>query len=286
MNKAIIERIVDTALEEDLGAGDITTEAVVPDGAWASAEILTREAGVLAGLPVAAVVFRRLDSDLRFAGLCTDGSRIEAGMTIARVEGSARSILTAERTALNFLQRLSGVASTAAAYAAACGSARVRIVDTRKTAPGLRLLDKYAVRVGGAFNHRAGLYDGVLIKENHIRAGGGITRAIAAARRHAPHTVKIEVECDTLDQVDEAVGAGADIILLDNMTVNEMAEAVRKVDGKALLEASGNMTLSRIPDVAAAGVDFISVGALTHSVRALDLSLEITGWRIPGEVAA
>ncbi|MCA1595462.1 MAG: carboxylating nicotinate-nucleotide diphosphorylase, partial [Chloroflexi bacterium] len=218
--------------------------------------------------------------------LQSDGQPIHRSSAIAKIEGPAAAILTAERTALNFLQRLSGIATTAASYAEACAGTKARIIDTRKTAPGLRMLDKYAVRMGGAFNHRTGLFDGVLIKENHIRAGGGIIPAVMAARERAPHTTKIEVECETIEEVDEALAAGADIILLDNMTVEQMTGAVRKVDGRALIEASGNMTLERIPEVARTGVDFISVGALTHSVRALNLSLQIISWHLPGELKA
>lgn len=283
MNRLILERIIDTALEEDVGGGDLTTETVVPESAWASASILARQEGVLAGLPVARAVFQRVDPGLEFTSVAPEGQRLAVDQAVAHIEGAARSILTAERTALNLLQRLSGIATAAAACVAACAESKARVVDTRKTAPGLRMLDKYAIRIGGADNHRTGLFDGVLIKENHLRAGGGISRSIAGARAGAPHTVKIEVECDTIDQVDEALAAGADIILLDNMTLDQMTEAVRRIGGRALTEASGNMTLDRIPAVAHTGVDLISVGALTHSVKALDLSLEIISWRIPGE---
>ena len=279
INRTVLERIVDAALNEDIGSGDVTSEAVTPAGAWAAAVIVAKQQGVLAGIPVAAAVFARVDSDLRIESLAPEGERVQVGQTVARLEGSARAILTGERTALNFLQRLSGVATAAAAFTAACAGTRARIVDTRKTAPGLRALDKYAVRVGGASNHRWGLYDGVLIKENHIRAGGGITRAVASARAHAPHTLRIEVECESLDQVEECLAAGVDIIMLDNMTTRRLADAVRIIDGRATVEASGNMTLARIPEVAATGVDLISVGALTHSTAALDLSLQITDWR-------
>lgn len=285
MYLAVMERVVAAALAEDIGDGDITTEAVVPLGAWASAVVVAKETGVLAGLPIAQAVFHQIDSDLEFRGICPEGSPVERGAHVLSVEGSARSILTAERTALNFLQRLSGIATAASAYVSACAGTNARIVDTRKTAPGLRALDKYAVRIGGASNHRAGLYDGVLIKENHIRAGGGIGPTIAAARRRAPHTSKVEVECDTLQAVREALEAAADIILLDNMSTEMMAEAVSIIRGRALVEASGNMALDRIAEVATTGVDLISVGALTHSVVALDLSLQITSWRNPEETA-
>jgi nicotinate-nucleotide pyrophosphorylase (carboxylating) len=286
MNQAILDNAVAAALAEDVGLRDITTESVVPAGAWAAAAILSREQGVLAGLPAARVVFRQVDPVVSFEEVREEGAVIQPGEVVARVEGPARSILTAERTALNFLQRLSGIATMASRCQQACAGASARVVDTRKTAPGLRALDKYAVRVGGAFNHREGLFDGVLIKENHIRAGGGIARAVASARRNAPHTLRIEVECDTLDEVGQAISAGAEIILLDNMSTSDMREAVRRIAGRAVVEASGNVTLDRIPEVASTGVDLISVGALTHSVQALDLSLEITSWRIPGEQAA
>lgn len=283
MNLAVIERVVAAALAEDIGDSDITTEAVVPAAAWASAIVVAKEGGILAGLPIAEAVFRGVDPALDFRSLVSEGASVERGVHVLQVEGSARSILTAERTALNFLQRLSGIATAASVYVAACTGTQARIVDTRKTAPGLRALDKYAVRMGGASNHRAGLYDGVLIKENHIRAGGGISLTIAAARQRAPHTAKIEVECDSLAAVQEALGAEADIILLDNMSTEMMTEAVKIIGGMALVEASGNMTLERIPEVARTGVDLISVGALTHSVIALDLSLQITSWRNPEE---
>ena len=286
MNQTRAAQIVADALAEDIGDGDITTEAVVPAGASASAEIISHQSGLLAGLPVAEIVFKQLNSSLDFLPLLHDGDCIQPGSIVARVEGDAGSILTGERAALNFLQRLSGIASMTSRFVQACAGTSSRIVDSRKTAPGLRTLDKYAVRVGGARNHRFGLYDGVLIKDNHIRAGGGITRAVASARARAPHTVRVEVECETLAQVDEAILAGADIVLLDNMSTAEMSVAVKTIAGKALVEASGNMTLQRIPEVAAVGVDIISVGALTHSVTALDLSLEIVAWRLPGEFEA
>lgn len=286
MNRAALEKIVDAAIEEDVGLGDITTEAVVPVDTWAAAEIVARQEGVIAGLPVAALVFARVDSRVQFIKVRSDGQRVQCGDVVAKMEGPAAAILTAERTALNFLQRLSGIATVSADYVAACAGTSARILDTRKTVPGLRMLDKYAVRMGGASNHRVGLFDGVLIKENHIRAGGGIARAVLAARERAPHTAKIEVECEDLEQVDEALKAKADVILLDNMSIEQITGAVRQINGQALVEASGEMTLARVPEVARTGVDFISVGALTHSVRALDLSLEITSWRIPGELQA
>ena len=285
MNLLPLQRIISQALEEDIGLGDITTEAVVPQGAWASAKILARQPGVLCGIDVARAVFLTLSADIAFTAPRGDGDKLGVNDLAAQIEGDARAILMGERTALNLLQRLSGIATTTFRYVAACEGTKARIVDTRKTAPGLRMLDKYAVRVGAGFNHRVGLYDGVLIKENHIRAGGGITRAVEAARTRAPHTVRVEVECENLEQVLEAIHAGAEIILLDNMSTVDLKRAVDLVAGRALVEASGNMTLPRIPEVAATGVDLISVGALTHSVTALDLSLQITGWRIPGELS-
>ncbi|MBI3977333.1 MAG: carboxylating nicotinate-nucleotide diphosphorylase [Chloroflexi bacterium] len=272
-----VRPIVEQALREDVGGGDLTTLATVPAGTTGQGIVLAKEAGVVAGLPVAALVFRTLDPAVAFKPAVEDGQSVARGTVVAQVAGPLRPILTGERVALNFLQRLSGIATAAGRYAAAVAGTRAVIVDTRKTAPGLRLLDKYAVRTGGARNHRFGLADGVLIKDNHIAAAGGITAAIGRARQAIPHTVRIEVEVRTLDELDVALAAGAELILLDNMSTETMAEAVRRTAGRALLEASGGMSLERVREVAETGVDLISVGALTHSVRALDLSLDLTG---------
>ena len=266
------------ALAEDVGHGDLTTAAVVPPGTKARAVFVARERGVVAGLPVAELVFRCLTSDVEFRTLVPDGQEVAAGGVLAEVAGNARALLTGERTALNFLQRLSGIATLTARLAALVRPYGVRLADTRKTTPGLRVLEKYAVRVGGGYNHRFGLYDGVLIKDNHIRLAGGVRQAVARVRGCAPHTVRVEVEVEDLAQVAEALEAGADAILLDNMDPPTMAEAVRLVKGKCLVEASGGINEENIEAVAQTGVDVISVGALTHSARALDISMEIQGW--------
>lgn len=267
------------ALEEDIGFGDLTTLAIVPAEQAIVATIITRQPGVIAGLDIAAVVFHAVDADLRVEQFVSDGTKVAANDRLARIEGSARSILTAERTALNFLGRLSGIATLTAACVAAIANTRAAIIDTRKTTPGLRALEKYAVRMGGGRNHRFALDDGILIKDNHIAAAGGIGVAIARAHQHAPHLLKIEVECETLEQVQQALDAGADVILLDNMSSGQQKEAValiRQRDARVLIEASGNIGTNpeRLAAVAATGVDFISLGALTHSAPNFDVSLE------------
>ncbi len=275
----IDQALIARALEEDIGFGDITTLSTVPAERTLTATILSRQTGVIAGLEVAAEVFRAVDPALHLELLVAEGAAVTPDAQVARIAGSARSILTAERTALNFLGRLSGIATLAARAVAAVAGTQAAIVDTRKTTPGLRALEKYAVRVGGARNHRFALDDGILIKDNHIAAAGGIGPAIAGARKHAPHLLKIEVECETLEQVREALAAGADVILLDNMSVGQQREAValiRQHDPRVLIEASGNIGTDpeRLAAVAATGVDFISLGALTHSAPNFDLSLE------------
>lgn len=273
--------IVDLALDEDIGTGDVTTLATVAAGTRATGIVRAKDTGVISGIEVARFVFARIDPALRFEATVADGGAVTPGAILARIGGPARSLLTAERTALNLLQRLSGVATMTARYVAATGGTRARIVDTRKTTPGMRLLEKQAVVHGGGSNHRFGLADGVLIKDNHLAAVGGpdrVTRAIASARAHAPHTLRIEVEVTTLAELDEALAAGAEIILLDNMNTGTMRDAVRRraaAGSSALLEASGGITLPRIPEIAATGVDLISVGALTHSAPALDISLDL-----------
>jgi len=267
--------IVSRALAEDIGPGDITTLATVVPDAQSRAEIVAKADGVIAGLPVAALTFRALDPRSRFEEVLSDGVRVSDGMTVARRSGLAAAVLTAERTALNFLQRLSGIATLTADFVEAVRGTDARILDTRKTAPGLRLLEKYAVRMGGGDNHRLGLYDGVLIKDNHLRAVGGVGEAVTRARANAHHLLKVEVEVQTIEEVDEALAAGADVILLDNMPLDEIEQAVEHVSGRCLLEVSGGVDLTTVRALAETGVDLISVGALTHSAPALDLSLEI-----------
>jgi nicotinate-nucleotide pyrophosphorylase (carboxylating) len=280
-DRLVWEAIVDLALGEDIGTGDITTISTVPPGTNAIATLLLKQDGVISGLDVAEYVFARVDPEIAFEASVTNGAAVTAGTVIGQVRGSAHSLLTAERTALNLLQRLSGVATLTARYVSEIAGTTARVVDTRKTTPGLRLLEKRAVADGGGRNHRFGLSDGVLIKDNHLEAVGGadrVRRAVEQARQVAPHTLKIEVEVATLDELEEALAAKADIVMLDNMSTQEMAEAVRMRDqagSPALLEASGGVTLSRLREIALTGVDYISVGALTHSAPALDISLEL-----------
>jgi nicotinate-nucleotide pyrophosphorylase (carboxylating) len=269
-----VQRVVALALAEDLGSGDVTTLATIAPEAGCEAHLRAREAGIVAGLPVAVEAFRQLDGDLQFDVNRRDGDRIEAGETLLVIRGAARAVLMAERVALNFCQRLSGIATLTARYVQAVRGTRAAIVDTRKTTPGLRALEKYAVRAGGGRNHRVGLSDGILIKDNHIIAAGGIAAAIRAARAGAPHTLRVEVETETLRDVETAVAAGAEAILLDNMPPPQLREAVALIAGRALVEASGGITLDTVRAVADAGVDIISVGALTHSAPALDLGLD------------
>ena len=300
------------SLREDVGAGDITTNSCVPEAAVSTGTFIAKAPGVICGLGVITRLFALLDGAVCITPIVIDGAPVERGDVIASITGPSRSILTGERTALNILQHMSGVATGAAAAVAAvkgaypgneCASAAInageaigknainsesstsegavtsvgaKIVDTRKTIPGLRALDKYAVRCGGGANHRFNLSDGVLIKDNHIIAAGGITEAVRLARSGSPHTLKIEIETETIAQVEEALSAGADIIMLDNMTTQMMADAVRLIGGRALTEASGNMGERDLKEVAGTGVDFISIGALTHSVKALDISLKFS----------
>jgi nicotinate-nucleotide pyrophosphorylase (carboxylating) len=270
------ERLVEIALEEDLLLGDATSEATIDAAATGAARFLAKEELVLAGTAVAAHVFERLGAVCRFEP--ADGARVAKGAWFGRAEGSVRALLAAERTALNFLQRLSGVASATrrCVDALAAGGGRTRLLDTRKTTPGWRLLEKAAVRAGGGTNHRVSLGDGVLIKDNHVAACGGVAEAVHRARARAGAMLRIEVEVVDLPGLEAAIAAGADIVLLDNMTDEAMAEAVAVARGRVLLEASGNMTLERLPRVAATGVDFVSMGAITHSARAVDISLELS----------
>jgi nicotinate-nucleotide pyrophosphorylase (carboxylating) len=269
-----LERIVHAALAEDIGAGDVTTEATVPADALGTAALLVKEPGVVCGLRAVEVTFRALDPEIAFEAFAEDGDAVEAPAVVARVSGSQRTILTGERVALNFLGRLSGIATLTRQYVDAVAGTGAAVLDTRKTTPGLRALEKHAVAAGGGRNHRFGLDDAILIKDNHLRAAGSIGAAVELVRRAAD--LPVEVECDTLEQVGEALEAGVDAILLDNMTPAELRQAVLLVDGRARLEASGGVTLETVRAVAETGVDEISVGALTHSARSLDVSLELT----------
>ena len=278
MNKKVREAahiLIDLALKDDVGDGDITTNNIVPSEIKRKAKMVAKTDGVVAGLPVAEMVFRKLDPDLIWNELTPDGSKIKKGDVLVEFEGTYRALLTGERTALNFLQRLSGIATMSAIYADAVKDFQTVILDTRKTLPGFNKLDKYAVKTGGASNHRHGLHDMAMIKDNHIEVAGGITAAVNAVRNSVDHGIKIEVETTTLAQVQEAIDAKADIIMLDNMDLETMRKGVQLIAGRAKIEASGNITLERLRDVAATGVDYISIGALTHSVSAMDISQRI-----------
>jgi len=274
-----LDDLVARALAEDLGAGDVTTEACVDPDTRATASAVARAPLVTCGGPVFERVFRAVDPALHVEHVAGEGAMVAAGATLWTVRGHARSILMGERVALNFVQRMIGIATMARVYvdalpATPAGGRETRITDTRKTTPGLRALERYAVRVGGAHNHRDNLGSAVLIKDNHVAASGGVRVAIERARARAPHTSRIECEVDSLAQLDEALAAGADVVLLDNMDDDTVAEAVRRARGKAITEASGGITLARIPTLARLGVDVISVGALTHSVKAADVGLD------------
>lgn len=269
------DSILKLALAEDIGTGDITTNTLVPEKKAIRGSIIAKESGVICGLDVFNRVFFLLDEGVRISKRIADGEAVSAGTIIADIEGPARSVLTGERVALNVLQRLSGIATKTNVLASKIAGTNTKIIDTRKTSPGLRVLEKYAVRIGGGANHRMNLSDGILIKDNHIKAAGGIQQAVDASRSGAPATLKIEVEVETLEQVKEALRTKADIIMLDNMPVEMMKQAVAMIGDKALTEASGNMDEQDLLEVAETGVNFISIGALTHSVKALDISLKI-----------
>jgi len=277
-DSAQIEEIVDRALAEDLGGGDVTTEALISEDKQGKASIVVKQEGILAGADVARRVFQTVDPELRVDILMKDGAQVKPGSIIARVQGRAASILKAERVGLNFLQMLSGIASETNRYVRAVDGLPVRIMDTRKTTPGLRALEKYAVKLGGGKNHRMNLADGILIKDNHIAelrsSGLGLKEILDRARARAPRRLKVEIEVQTVPEAQEAAGVGADIIMLDNMSSRDMRRAVKSIHGRALIEASGGITLDKVRAVAETGVDFISVGALTHSAKALDISLE------------
>lgn len=276
LNLRALDPLIELSFEEDIGIGDITTEATVSSSQKGIGTLLAKSGGVVAGLLVAERVFAKLDGKLTFRAFVNDGDVVTAGTPIAEIQGSAKTILTGERVALNFLQRLSGVATLTSQFVKAVAGYDVKIVDTRKTTPGWRALQKDAVRVGGGHNHRFGLYDGILIKDNHIVAAEGIRNAIQRARETAPHTLKIEVEVETIEQANEALDAGVDILLLDNMSLDMMQQVAQLVGNLAVTEASGGITLERVQAVAATGVDLISVGALTHSAMPLDISLKLT----------
>lgn len=270
-----VDRIIEYALREDLGDGDITTNPLTTEKEDSKAVIRAKAKGVIAGLPIAKRVFQKLDPTVVCVDNIGDGENIKPGDIISEINGGTRALLSGERLALNILQRLSGIATLTSRYVKAVEGLPVKILDTRKTAPGLRILDKYAVSVGGGYNHRFGLFDGVLIKDNHIEIAGGIAEAVAVIRKKYRQKYKIEVETSDIEQVKEALIAGADIIMLDNMSHEQMRKAVRLIDRNALVEASGGINIKNVREVAETGVDFISVGALTHSAAALDIGLYV-----------
>jgi nicotinate-nucleotide pyrophosphorylase (carboxylating) len=271
----ILQELVRLALQEDLGPGDITSEAVIPPESVSIAAMLAKQDLVLAGFDVARAVFLHLDPAIQFTPFAHDGDRIDAGTEIAKLSGKTRALLAGERVALNLLQHLSGISTLTAKYVEQVKGLKAEVLDTRKTLPGLRQLEKYAVKIGGGRNHRFGLFDGVLIKDNHIKAAGSIAKAVENARKSAHHLLRIEVETSTIAEVREALTARAEIIMLDNMPLDMMREAVALIAGKALVEASGNVTLGTIRAIAETGVDFISSGSLTHSAPAADISMKI-----------
>ena len=270
------KHLIDTALQEDIGSGDITTENLVNEELAGSGIIVAKEPLVIAGLDIARAVFRRLDSNIEFTSDYSDGDNVKTGSTVLAMQGRLRPLLIGERTALNFLQHLSGIATNVQKYVKQIEHKNVRLVDTRKTTPCWRVMEKYAVRVGGAYNHRMGLYDGVLIKDNHIAACGGIAKAVRTVRGRISHLVKIEVEVIDIKGAEEAVAAGADVIMLDNMDTDQTRRAVEVINGRAIVEVSGGVTRNNLTALADTGVDVISVGALTHSAGSVDLSMRIS----------
>lgn len=275
MYSRMLDKQLEEWLAEDVGSGDLTSEALLPEGAVTTGIIHAKDTGILCGVEVARQVFRVLDPSLTFEALAKDGDKLEPGTLIAKVTGSARSVLTGERLALNLLQHLSGIATRTKKLADLAKPYGTRVVDTRKTTPGLRLLEKYAVRAGGGHNHRLGLYDAILIKDNHIAVAGGVKEALARAKAYASHMTRIEIEVESLAQAKEALEGGADVIMLDNMAPDAMKECVEMIDHRAVVEASGGIDEHNLEAAAAAGVDVISIGALTHSVKALDISLDV-----------
>jgi nicotinate-nucleotide pyrophosphorylase (carboxylating) len=273
LDNLLIDDLVRQALKEDLALGDITTDNLIDAESFSRARLIAKASGVVAGLDVAERVFKLLDGTVAFKKYFTDGQTVNKGDIIAEIVGNTRVLLKGERTALNFLQRLSGIATKTGKFCEELEGFKAKVVDTRKTTPGLRLLEKYAVKTGGGTNHRFCLSDGVLIKDNHIKAAGSIKKAVEQVKKHIPHTVRIEVETESLEQVKEALDAGADIIMLDNMSIDMMSKAVDLIAGRAVVEASGNVNINTIREVAGTGVDIISVGGLTHSVEAFDISM-------------
>lgn len=272
---SLIERLLDLAIEEDISTGDISTEAIIPVHSQAVAEMKAKADGVISGLKVIKRVYERFEKDIRWEPLVEDGTAVKKGDIILRIGCSYRTLLLGERLSLNILQRMSGIATATAAFVKELEGTHTQLLDTRKTAPGMRVLDKMAVHDGGGMNHRMGLYDMIMLKDNHIKIAGGIPNAVEAARKNLPLSIKLEVETTNLAEVQQAIDCGADIIMLDNMCNEAMAEAVKLIAGRAKTEASGNMDIPRMKSVAATGVDYISVGALTHSVKAMDISMNI-----------
>jgi len=271
----LVDRIIENALDEDIGPGDITTSAIVDPALKGEARLLAKEELVLAGMDIVSRVFCLIDPGITVESAFRDGDRVSEGATIARLKGPLQGILVGERTALNFLQHLSGIATLTRRYVETIYPAAVRVIDTRKTTPGLRVLEKYAVRVAGGANHRFGLFDGILIKDNHIAAAGSISRAVERLQSRVPHTVRIEIEVTDIKGLEEAINAGADAVMLDNMSLEDMSRAVSIAGGRVIVEASGGVTLETIREIAKTGVDLISVGAITHSARSVDISLEV-----------
>jgi len=275
INNYYVKKLLELALIEDIGIGDITSGTIIPKNRMATGIIIAKDTGLIAGLEVVELLLKMVDSQLALTQILSDGDKVESGVEIGKISGPARSLLEVERTALNFLRRLSGIATLTSKYVQAVADYPVKIIDTRKTTPGWRALDKYAVRVGGGYNHRLGLYDAVLIKDNHIALAESIAQAVEMARSQIPHTMKIEVETKSIRQVSEALDAKADIIMLDNMRADDMKAAVKLINGRVPIEASGNVTLESVKEVAATGVNLVSIGALTHSAPALDLSIDV-----------
>ncbi len=276
-NDSLIERLIDLAIEEDISTGDITTNAIIPSHSKATAEMKAKADGIVSGLEIARRVFERFEKDIVWKPLVSDGTPVKKGDIILRIEASYRTLLCGERLSLNILQRMSGIATATARYMKELSGTHTQLLDTRKTAPGLRLLDKMAVHQGGGTNHRMGLYDMIMLKDNHIKVAGGIPNAVKQVRANLPLSVKLEVETTNLEEVQQAIDCEVDLIMLDNMSNEMMAKAVKMIAGRAKTEASGNMSIPRLKEVAATGVDYISVGALTHSVTALDISMNIIG---------
>lgn len=272
---SLIERLLDLAIEEDIATGDISTEAIIPVHSQAVAEMKAKADGVISGLKIIKRVYERFEKEIRWEPLVEDGTAVKKGDIILRIGCSYRTLLLGERLSLNILQRMSGIATATAAFVKELEGTHTQLLDTRKTAPGMRVLDKMAVHDGGGMNHRMGLYDMIMLKDNHIKIAGGIPNAVKAVRKNLPLSVKLEVETTNLEEVRQAIDCGADIIMLDNMSNEAMTEAVKMIAGRAKTEASGNMDIPRLKSVAATGVDYISVGALTHSVKAMDISMNI-----------